>query len=120
MPRSPWRGQDGSWTAAADRGRAVFLAEGWDTCHSGAEMTDAGWVEDEPVLHDVGTLLESSGYRMGEPLTGLRTPSLRGVFASAPYLHAGRAATLEEALEGHGVSVDAELVRYLLEIEGEP
>lgn len=119
-PRSPWRAEDGSFTEAAERGRATFVSAGCDTCHAGAEMTDAAWVDGEPVLHDVGTLLDSSGGRAGGPLTGLRTPSLRGLHASAPYLHDGRAATLEEALAAHGVDPDPDLVRYLLEVEDEP
>ena len=98
--------------------------EGCDTCHAGDELTDAAWVDGEPVLHDVGTLLETSGDRAGEPLTGLRTPSLRGLFATAPYLHDGRAATLEDALTEHGFELEksreGDLVRYLLEVEGGP
>ncbi|MFZ5477404.1 MAG: PKD domain-containing protein [Myxococcota bacterium] len=117
VPRSPFREEDGAQTEAALRGREVFYAEGCDTCHAGDDGTDAGFIDGEPVLHDVGTLLETSGERAGEPLTGLRTPSLRGLFATAPYLHDGRAATLEQALVAHGVASDAELVRYLLEIE---
>ncbi|MFN7143646.1 MAG: hypothetical protein ACK4YP_07725, partial [Myxococcota bacterium] len=119
VPRSPWRAEDGAWTEAASRGRDTFLAEGCDTCHAGSEGTDAGWDGDSPILHDVGTLLETSGGRAGGPLTGLRTPSLRGLHATAPYLHDGRAATLEGALVAHGMAADGDLVRYLLEIEGE-
>jgi CxxC motif-containing protein (DUF1111 family) len=84
-------------------------------------MTDAGWNEDgTPVMHDVGTLLETSGDRAGVPLSGLRTPSLHGLHATAPFLHDGRAPTLVEALAAHGVSADPSLVRYLLEIEAGP
>lgn len=118
VPRSPWRETDGAWTAAAERGRVAFEAQGCAECHAGAAGSDAGWTEaGEPVLHDVGTLLSTSGGRSGGPLTGLRTPTLRGLFATAPYLHDGRAATLEDALTAHGVTPDADLVRYLLEIE---
>jgi PKD repeat protein len=124
VPRSPWRNTDGSQTDAGLRGRAVFVAEGCDTCHAGAELTDAGWDGDTPILHDVGTLLPTSGDRAGGPLTGLRTPSLRGLHATAPYLHDGRAPTLAEALTAHGVTLGeadtADLVAYLLELEGSP
>ncbi len=120
-PRSPWREADGQPTAEGAAGRALFLAEGCEGCHAGPEMTDAGWNEDgSPVLHDVGTLVEHSGQRAGGALTGLRTPSLLGLHATAPYLHDGRAPTVEAALEAHGVSTDPALVRYLLELEGEP
>ncbi|MDP2316621.1 MAG: PKD domain-containing protein [Pseudomonadota bacterium] len=125
VPRSPWRNADGAATEAGARGRALFVASGCETCHAGAESTDAAWNEDgTPLLHDVGTLLESSGERAGGPLLGLRTPSLRGLFATAPYLHDGRAATLPDALAAHGVALapaeEADLVQYLLELEAEP
>ncbi len=125
VPRSPWREPDGAWTAAAERGRAIFLAQGCDGCHAGDALTDAGWSADgSPVLHDVGTLLPSSGARAGGALDGLRTPSLRGLFATGPYLHDGRAATIEEALAAHGVALSeaevGELARYLREIEDAP
>ncbi len=121
VPRSPFREEDGAWTAEAEAGRVQFVALGCDGCHAGPELTDAGWVSPgEPVLHDVGTLVEGSGQRAGGELTGLRTPSLRGLFASPPYLHDGRAPTLETALAEHGIEPDPALIRYLLEIEGEP
>lgn len=125
VPRSPHRQSDGSWSAEAELGREIFAAQGCDTCHSGSQLTDAGWNEDgSATLHDVGTLLETSGDRLGEPLTGLRTPSLWGLHATAPYLHDGRAATVAEALAGHGVLLSelelSNLVQYLLEIEAEP
>ncbi len=130
VPRSPWREVDGAPTEAGLRGRDIFVSSACETCHAGSEATDAGWNEIEPdaspspVLHDVGTLLDTSGGRAGEPLTGLRTPSLRGLFATAPYLHDGRAATVEDALAAHGVVLDtaeaADLVHYLLELEGAP
>ncbi len=93
-------------------------------------MTDAGFHDAEgteersPVLHDVGTQLVTSGGRIGAPLSGLRTPSLHGLFATAPYLHDGRAATLGDALAAHGIGAsaadEADLVAYLREIEGLP
>jgi len=119
-PRSPWRAEDGAYTEAALRGRAVFAANGCAECHAGVELTDAGWEGDTPVLHDVGTLLATSGERAGASLAGLRTPSLHGLFATAPYLHDGRADTLEGALVAHGVDADPDLVRYLLELEDAP
>ena len=120
-PRSSYRDDDGAWSDMAEAGRAVFLAEGCDGCHAGPEMSDAGWNDDgTPILHDVGTLVAHSGERSGDPLTGLRTPTLVGLQATAPYLHDGRAATVEAALEAHGVSSDPALVQYLLEIEDGP
>ena len=53
-----------------------------------------------PIRHDVGTLLESSGLRLGSELDGLDTPTL-GTQGSAPYLHDGRAHTISEAIIAH-------------------
>ncbi len=120
-PRSPFREVDGSYTAEAQTGRDIFFEEGCDSCHAGPESTDAGWNPDgTPVLHDVGTIIETSGQRAGGELTGLRTPSLRGLFATAPYLHDGRAASVGEAVVAHGFDSSTELVNFLLQIEGEP
>lgn len=97
---------------------APFQAAGCDTCHAGPELTDAAWVSvDEPLLHDVGTLTEASGGRLGGELSGLRTPGLRGVAWTAPYLHDGSAETLEEAILAHeGVSLSEEELAELVEI----
>ena len=46
----------------------------------------------------MGTLTPASGQRLGGPLEGLDVPTLRGVWASAPYLHDGSAPTLEAVL----------------------
>ncbi len=108
--RSPFRDAAGALTPSAERGRAIFLdpAAGCGDCHIPPRYTDSNLAE--PVLHDVGTLRASSGARLGEALTGLDTPTLRGLFASAPYLHDGSAATLREVLtvrnadDRHGVT----------------
>ena len=122
VPRSPYREADGSPSADAVEGETIFQREGCDSCHGSPDYTDAGWVgEDQPILHDVGTLLPTSGGRMGGELTGLRSPGLRGLHASAPYLHDGRAESVEEALEAHGILLSAadraKVVRYLMELE---
>ena len=43
----------------------------------------------------------SSGNRLGGPLTGIDVPTLRDVWATAPYLHDGSAWTLEAAVQAH-------------------
>jgi len=86
---------------------AVFLGAGCVDCHAGPDGTDAGWTAPgEPVLHDVGTLGPGSGSRRGAALTGLRTPPLRGLRRTAPYLHDGSAPDLAAAVRAHaGVDV---------------
>ena len=73
---------------------------------------------------NVGTIKPSSGQRLGGALTGIDPPTLRDVWATAPYLHDGSAATLESAVRAHSDVVigDAELaslVAYLREIGSE-
>jgi len=72
--------------------------------------------------HDIGTLAAGSGNRLGVALDGLDTPTLRGVWDTAPYLHNGAAATLQDAVSAHdGVSLSAAdldaVASYLNEIE---
>lgn len=128
VARSPYRNPDGSFTPDALAGREVFTRAGCPVCHSGADFTDSA----NGVLHDVGTLLPTSGNRLGQPLNGLDTPTLKGVWQSAPYLHDGRAATLEEiftkynAQDRMGVTSTlsaaevGQLVEYLRELDDVP
>jgi YVTN family beta-propeller protein len=91
FPRSPFRNADGTLTADGVAGKAIFQSLDCTSCHSGAIMTDR-------TLHDVGTITASSGKRIGQPLTGIDTPTLRGVFATAPYHHNGTARTLTDVI----------------------
>jgi cytochrome c peroxidase len=99
-------------------GEVVFQSAGCATCHPAPHYTDG-------LRHDVGTQLASSGLGHGAPLAGvgLDTPTLRGVFATAPYLHDGRLATLEEVLSlpGHGALLSNQnrllLAAFLRELE---
>ncbi len=126
-PKSPYRNTDGSMTTAAVNGSAHFTNKGCNTCHSGANFTDSAL----NVFHDVGTIATASGKRLGATLTGFDTPTLRGVWATAPYLHRGQAADLlsvfsttnAPAGKGHDrfreltTTQQDELIRYLLELE---
>lgn len=61
------------------------------TCHLGPDFTDNGF-------HDVGTFVEvnENGNPDVFPLNGVNTPPLHNLFATAPYLHDGSAATLRD------------------------
>ncbi|MEJ8850277.1 PA14 domain-containing protein [Variovorax rhizosphaerae] len=93
---SPLRNADGTLTTAAVSGKTVFAAQ-CVTCHGGVDFTDSA----TGVLNNVGTLKASSGKRLGATLTGLDTPTLRDAWATAPYLHDGSAATVEDAVRAH-------------------
>jgi YVTN family beta-propeller protein len=117
---SPHRNSDTSLTAAAVIGMAIFQREDCAACHSGTEFTDS----DSNLLHDIGTLTSASGTRLGGPgpLPGVDTPSLRGVWNSAPYLHDGSAHTLAAAVAAHDTvalnpSDTSSLIAYLEQID---
>ncbi len=95
IPRSPYRRAGGAMTDDAIAGAAIFEREACATCHTGTEMTDG-------LLHDVGTTGTTSGSRIGGLLTGIETPTLRGLWESAPYLHDGSAAGLAEVFTAAG------------------
>jgi hypothetical protein len=85
-PRSPAR-TNGTSSSAGLNGRQHFMALQCFTCHGGPDFTDSAYGD----LHNVGTIKPSSGNRLGGPLTGIDTPTLRGIAGSAPYLHDGSA-----------------------------
>ena len=100
LPRSPYRTNTGALTVEARRGRTAFQSSGCGSCHTGSELTDS--TVGSATLHNVGTLRTTSGQRLGGPLTGIDTPTLLGAWHTAPYLHDGSAATLEEVFQVAG------------------
>jgi MYXO-CTERM domain-containing protein len=124
--QSPFRNPDGTLSADGVAGRAIFKRLGCGFCHTGSDATDSS----RGKLHDVGTLKESSGHRGGEPLLGIDTPTLNGVWETAPYLHDGSAATLRDVLttqnpdDRHGFASSLsdpeldQLVAYVRQLDG--
>lgn len=101
---SPLRNGTGGLTADATEGQQIFRAQNCAACHSGANFTNSAL----DVFANVGTLKPTSGKRLGAALTGLDVPTLRGAWATAPYLHDGSAATLADAIKAHqGVTLSA-------------
>jgi hypothetical protein len=118
---SPYRNPDGSLSAQARDGKLLFEGEGGCLdCHDGPDFTDRQ-------RHDVGTVQAHSGRGIGLPLsgTGFDTPTLLGIWETAPYLHDGSAANLYEVIDnaGHGGAAQfaaaekTQLVAYLLALE---
>ena len=97
MPISPYKKSNGSLTSNALQGQQVFLKKGCDSCHSGENYTDSS----DNNLHNIGTIINSSGNRLFETLTGIDTPTLLGLWLTAPYLHNGSASDIEEAIMAH-------------------
>ena len=117
---SPWRNADGTLSAAAQAGKAVFTTS-CASCHGGAGFTNSG---DASQLKNIGTIKASSGKRLGGTLVGIDIPTLRDVWATAPYLHDGSAATLSAAVSAHNnVALNAtdlaNVVAYVQQIGSE-
>ncbi len=95
LPRSPHRNDDGTMTADALAGADLFASLNCGQCHDPIrDYTDStvGSVS----LHDVGTVRNSSGFRLGQPLAGLSTQTLLGIWDTPPYFHDGSAETLAD------------------------
>jgi cytochrome c peroxidase len=86
-PPNPHRLADNEMSAAAKRGQALFMDTArCSRCHAPPEYTS-------PQNYDVKLEDDGSSYRRWNP------PSLRGLWQRGPYLHDGRAATLDELLQ---------------------
>jgi cytochrome c peroxidase len=114
--RYAFRGEHGALSATQKRGMELFYSArtGCSACHGGINFAgpwvDAGNPAVEPVFADTG-----SGAL-------LRVPTLRNLGATAPYLHDGRLATLDEVLDHYerlaaDESADARLRRTSLTTE---
>jgi len=146
VPRSPYRAADGGLTTEAQEGKTLFETKGQCiACHAGEYFTDSAQAtggsgklttDDTSHLYDVGTANPLDKTSKGDAraaYTDPRTPkqwdvpTLRGVWATAPYLHDGSAATLKDVLttrnpEGkHGGALTDEeidkVVAYLQQIQ---
>lgn len=127
FPQSPNRKWNGDLNGTAVDGKAIFEAKGCYKCHGGEHFTDSP----QGNRHDVGTIKDTSGSRLGGELGGLDTPTLRGIWDTAPYLHDGSASNLSQVLDNEihvnagtnatGPLSDTDksaLVNYLKQIDG--
>ncbi len=123
---SPYRTASSGLTADAQAGRQLFVDLACASCHSGTGFTDSPGA----TLHNIGTIDADSGNRLGGSLSGLDTPTLRGLWLSAPYLHDGSARNVNDAIRAHtagsagGTAIAAlsnvqldQLATYLLSID---
>ncbi|TWU60557.1 Lactonase, 7-bladed beta-propeller [Rubripirellula tenax] len=87
FPPNPFRGDGGSLSEAAARGKVVFESNkaACIDCHHGSTFTDGE-------IHDVGTGSKSDHYQ------GYNTPSLNGSYTKVRWLHHGRAKSLLEVV----------------------
>jgi len=86
----------GKLTADAERGKQLFFSKqvGCANCHNGPYYTDSS-LQKPFKLHDVGTGADDPTEKMGPAYD---TPTLLGIYRTAPYLHHGKAKTLRDVL----------------------
>jgi YVTN family beta-propeller protein len=86
----------GKLAPQAEHGKQLFSSKevGCANCHSGPYYTDSR-LQKPYLLHDVGTGRDDPSERMG---TTYDTPTLLGVYRTAPYLHDGKAKTLRDVM----------------------
>jgi YVTN family beta-propeller protein len=96
FPLSPHIPTPGKLSEAAQRGRELFHRKdvGCAHCHTGPYYTDSR-LQKPFNLHDVGTGTADPSEKMGPSYD---TPTLLGIYRTAPYLHHGKARTLLEVL----------------------
>mgnify|MGYP000482218898 CR=1 FL=1 len=109
-------------TNSAAAGRSVFQNTGCAVCHVPLMITGPSkvaalnqqevWLFSDLLLHDMGSL--GDGIAQGTAdVRDMKTAPLWGLRASAPYLHDGRAATIDEAIKAHDGEAKASKDRYL-------
>ena len=79
-------------TESIIRGKSLFAKHGCNSCHRQPFYIDMK-------LHDVGTGVASKEKNSHGRGTKFDTPSLRGIWMTAPYFHDGSAETLEDVLQ---------------------
>jgi cytochrome c peroxidase len=120
------RGEQDALTPEARRGLGLFNSAKlscW-SCHAGTRFTDAAQPDVRASYHRLPRVAAGSSDRGLGEVTGrpqndgsFRTPSLRNVALTGPYLHDGSAATMEAAIGLHfdaGQGPDASEMRALV------
>ncbi len=105
-------------------GKALFHTVGCADCHT-PDVGSVRGLYSDLLLHEMGEALEGGGDYNDRPIDDpafesgkgplpaeWRTPPLWGVARSAPYLHDGRAPTLEESIRQHGGQGQKSAGRY--------
>ena len=110
---------------SALRGRELFFSEKTNctACHVGANLTDEkyhnigiGMLEDEPLAGRMGVTENK------EHFGAFKTPTIRNVALTPPYMHDGSMATLEEVVDHYvkGGHPNANLSKDILKLDLSP
>lgn len=99
-------GDDNAMTPAQIRGMHGFIAQGCSRCHSGPMLSDFK-LHKLPVPARPGEPVD-----LGDGAGRFRTPSLRAINLTAPYMHNGVFATLDEVMDFyHNIEVTDPLLQ---------
>lgn len=101
-------------TERTKRGRQLFESIGCADCHVPTLRTHRGKVPayTDLLLHDMGSEL-ADGFAQGDARgSEFRTQPLWGLAATEPYLHDGRADTIDEAIRYHGGEAERSRKNY--------
>ena len=97
--QSPYRNADGSLTAARGAGRTVF--QNANCAHVPRRHERSRTARPRRCTTSARSSSRAAASASAATLTGIDTPTLRDVWATAPYLHDGSAATLADAVRAH-------------------
>ena len=94
------RGDDSDFGPQRKRGEALFLNEKAECfhCHPSGALSNEGYFNNGSYVAGGDTGREAVSGRVGD-LGKFKVPSLRNVALTAPYMHDGSLATLEEVIE---------------------
>jgi CxxC motif-containing protein (DUF1111 family) len=108
-------------TEESEAGRAIFGELGCTSCHVPALRGPHGMVPaySDLLIHDMGPALDDRTPMQLADGRDWRTQPLWGVMAVGPWLHDGRADTLDEAIRWHGGEAEPSRDRYVARTEGE-
>ena len=108
--------------ASAAVGESAFFQAGCQHCHTPTMQTGVAPVAalsrksvaqySDLLLHDMGSLGDGIA-QAGATVREIKTPPLWGLRASAPYLHDGRATTIDAAIRAHDVEGSVSRDRYM-------
>ncbi|MBI4586380.1 MAG: hypothetical protein HY717_20415 [Planctomycetes bacterium] len=99
---------------AVQRGEAVFERIGCARCHAPSLSTSIGSIHPytDLLIHDLGEELADGIVMEKASGSEFRTQPLWGLCRHAPFLHDGRADTVEQAIRWHGGEAGASRDRY--------
>jgi CxxC motif-containing protein (DUF1111 family) len=103
-------------------GAALFKTIGCATCHL-IRLGDVEGIYSDLLLHDMspdlGDTSSYGGFAAVATVQEWRTPPLWGLRDSGPYLHDGRAETIDQAIRSHGGQAGPSAQRYTQLSKGE-